>query len=244
MAMRWWVKSAPDQHAFDGLDAVFQLQGQVVSDGPMGDVVRLRRGERTFFVKRYRNGGGHLHNWIGTPRVQREWRNLDLFRRWGLPVPDVVGAGFRRRRGRFHQGALITVGIPDSTDLATLARSGAGCLRDRAWVAAVSDQVADGLRVMHARGFCHGDMKWRNILVTGTPPRVFFIDCPAGRFWFGPFLRYRVIKDLACLDKVAKHTLRRTQRLRFYLRYTGRSRLNDADRRRIRKVLRFFQGRE
>src|SRR5690606_1112753 len=99
-----------------------------------------------------------------------------------------------------------------------LARSGAACLRDRAWVATVSDQVADGLRVMHARGFCHGDMKWRNILVTGTPPRVFFIDCPAGRFWFGPFLHYRVIKDLACLDKVAKHTLSRTQRLRFYLR--------------------------
>jgi hypothetical protein len=41
--------------------------------------------------------------------------------------------------------------------------------------------------------------------------------CPAGTFWWGPFLRYRIVKDLACLDKVAKYHLSRTQRLRFYL---------------------------
>jgi hypothetical protein len=51
-------------------------------------------------------------------------------------------------------------------------------------------------------------------------------------------------KDLACLDKVAKQVLSRTQRLRFYLQYRGRQRLNQVDKRRIRQVLRFFEGRE
>ena len=70
------------------------------------------------------------------------------------------------------------------------------------------------------------------------------IDCPAGGFWWGPFLQYRIIKDLACLDKVGKYQLSRTQRLRFYCQYTGRRRLAAEDKKRIGKILRFFEGRE
>ncbi|MNR58917.1 hypothetical protein D3C85_1800530 [compost metagenome] len=57
-------------------------------------------------------------------------------------------------------------------------------------------------------------------------------------------LRYRITKDLACLDKVAKYHLSNTQRLRFYLQYRGRERLNESDKRRIRHVVTFFEGRE
>ncbi|MCK9261607.1 MAG: heptose kinase, partial [Azoarcus sp.] len=62
--------------------------------------------------------------------------------------------------------------------------------------------------------------------------------------WWGPFLRYRIIKDLACLDKVAKYHLTRTQRLRFYLDYAQKNRLDALDRKRVRHILRFFDGRE
>jgi hypothetical protein len=57
-------------------------------------------------------------------------------------------------------------------------------------------------------------------------------------------LRYRIIKDLACLDKVAKQQLSRTQRLRFYLQYRGRARLNAGDKQRLGKIIGFFEGRE
>jgi hypothetical protein len=53
-----------------------------------------------------------------------------------------------------------------------------------------------------------------------------------------------MIKDLACLDKVAKYHLSRTQRLRFYLQYRGRERLSTADKRRVRGIVKFFEGRE
>ena len=66
---------------------------------------------------------------------------------------------------------------------------------------------------------------------------------PSATRW-GPVLRYRIIKDLACLDKVAKQQLSRTQRLRFYLQYRGRQRLSAADKRRLRKIIGFFEGRE
>ena len=75
-------------------------------------------------------------------------------------------------------------------------------------------------------------------------PRLYLIDCPSGEFWWGPFLRYRIVKDLACLDKVAKYHLSRTQRLRFYLDYAQKTRLDASDKKRLRHILRFFAGRE
>jgi hypothetical protein len=63
-------------------------------------------------------------------------------------------------------------------------------------------------------------------------------------FWFGPMLGYRIVKDLACLDKLGKRVLSRTQRLRFYHQYTGREGLTLEDKRRIKAVLIFFKGRE
>ena len=46
----------------------------------------------------------------------------------------------------------------------------------------------------------------------------------------------------ACLDKVAKYQLSRTQRLRFYLQYCQRKRLVDKDKPRIRQILNYFGG--
>ncbi|MDR3221709.1 MAG: heptose kinase, partial [Candidatus Accumulibacter sp.] len=53
-----------------------------------------------------------------------------------------------------------------------------------------------------------------------------------------------IVKDLACLDKMAKHHLTRARRLRFYLDYAGHARLNAEDKQRLRRIVRFFEGRE
>lgn len=97
---------------------------------------------------------------------------------------------------------------------------------------------------MHQHNFAHNDWKWRNILVVETDdgPRIYMIDCPAGMTWWGPFFEYRRIKDLACLDKIGRYTLSRSQRLRFYLDYVQRDRLNHRDKKVIRKILAFLQG--
>ena len=67
---------------------------------------------------------------------------------------------------------------------------------------------------------------------------------PNGEFWRGFWLKYRITKDLACLDKLAKYHLSNTQRLRFYKQYRQCDRLDVADKKRIRHVVRFFEGRE
>lgn len=238
--------------AFASLDSVFALQGERVTIDPESEVIRLRLDGTLYYIKRYTIGRRKLaRRWFGLrdifgpQRAVKEWRNLQRFHAWGLPTATLVAWGQERRFGRFVRAALITEELCDTVDLSKLFYQNDPRLRDRRWVAAVSAQVAAYTRVMHAHGFAHNDLKWRNLLVTsGESPQVYLIDCPNGSFWVRPFLDYRIIKDLACLDKVAKLALTRTQRLRFYLDYCGKSRLGPADKRRVRQVVNFFAGRE
>lgn len=233
---------------FGSLDAVFALTGQRIARDPLSEVLKIEVGSRHYYVKRYHGAGKHLRRWLGRPRVKAEWENLRHFAAWGIPTATVVGWGMERRHGAFHRGAMITAELPRTTDLAKLALTGDARLKDRRWVAGVSRQLADITRTMHAHRFAHNDLKWRNLLVDegrdGAAARLYLIDCPGGMFWWGPLLDYRIIKDLACLDKVAKYHLSRTQRLRFYLDYAGKRRLDAADKRRLRRIVGFFAGRE
>lgn len=244
--MAGWVldpaysKLSPD---FGSLGAVFALTGERVTQDPLSEVIRVERDGVRYYVKRYTGAGKGLRRYVGRPRVKAEWQNLKLFERWGIPTAPIVAYGLERRFGGFARGALITRELAWTEDLAALANVHDQRLRDSGWVRDVSRQLADATRSMHARRFAHNDLKWRNLLV--DPQRnLFLIDCPTGAFWWGPFLQRRIIKDLACLDKVAKYQLRRTQRMRFYLQYVQRGHLTREDKSRIRQILEFFQGRE
>jgi tRNA A-37 threonylcarbamoyl transferase component Bud32 len=232
---------------FADLDTVFALSGEVVAKSPMSQVLRVRIDGRDYYVKRYAGLGKRpLRRLLDRPRVETEWQNLQRFAAWGIPTAPLVAYGLERQGGRwsrFVRGALVTAGIPAAIDLKQMAVSGDPRLKSRQWWNGIAQQIAIATRRMHAHGFVHNDLKWRNLLVDAAG-RVYFIDCPAGGFWWGPFLRYRIIKDLACLDKVAKYHLSRTQRLRFYLDYVGRPRLDAGDKWRVRKIVDFFAGRE
>jgi hypothetical protein len=240
------------QTCFQSIEATFGISGQRVAESSLSEVIRMKTGDRNFFVKRYSgNGKSALRRWfglrgfIGPQRVKKEWQNLTVFRKFGIPTATLVGYGLERRYGCFVRGALITEEIPGTVDLAALSRMNDGRLRDRGWVNGVSNQIAEHVSRLHAAGFVHNDLKWRNLLVNNEKlPTVYWIDCPAGGYWCGAFLRYRIVKDLACLDKLGKRHLSRTQRLRFYLAYRQRDRLCVDDKKMVRKITGFFEGRE
>ncbi len=244
---QWQVLPGADPAAaarFADLDAVFALEGEIVAKDSTTRTVRVEVDGRRYYVKRYHGlGKKPLRRWFGTPRVQLEWENLQRFADWGIPTARLVAFGLESQGGRFARGALITAEIPDTTDLGKLARSHDPRLKSQSWRDGVAAQVADIARRLHGRRFVHGDLKWRNLLVDAAG-KVFLIDCPSGGFWWPPFLEYRIVKDLACLDKVAKRHLSRTQRLRFYLDYARKKKLDAAGKRRIRQVIGFFAGRE
>jgi hypothetical protein len=252
----WWFdREAHDgvaRRAFATLEQVFALNGERITSAPLSEVLRVECEGRRYYVKRYAGNGKNalrrwfgLRQWFSPPRVKAEWRNLLAFREWGIPTARLMAYGIERRFGGFRRGALITEEIAGASDLASLAEQKDARLLDKRWVSEVSRQVARIARRMHGVGFVHNDLKWRNLLVSdGDAPVVHLIDCPFGGFWRGPFLNYRIVKDLACLDKIAKYHLTRARRLRFYLDYAGRARLNADDKRRVRHVARFFEGRE
>jgi hypothetical protein len=239
---------APDlpaavRESFADLDRVFALEGEWIAGDQMSKVLRIEIAGRRYYVKQYWGAGKGLRRWLGRPRVKAEWQNLRLFAQWGIPTAPVVAWGLERRNGCFSRGALITAELAGTEDLAALARNHDPRLQQRHWLDKVSRQLAEATRQMHRHGFAHNDLKWRNLLVDQAG-NLYLIDCPTGSFWWGPLLDYRIIKDLACLDKVAKYHLSRTCRLRFYLQYCGRQRLSVNDKQRLRKILAFFEGRE
>ena len=230
---------------FADLDTVFALEGEKITQDPLSTVHRIWVADRYYYVKRYTGAGKNLRRYVGRPRIQAEWENLLNFHAWGIPSATVVGFGQQWHNGAFVRGALITEELSDTSDLARIATQRDARLQDRAWVSHVSRQIAWATRMMHDQGFTHNDLKWRNLLVDNQAlGNVYFIDCPGGSFWWGPMLRYRVIKDLACLDKIAKHHLSRSQRLAFFKLYLGKQRLDRVDRKQLRAILNFFKGRE
>lgn len=245
-----WTLSADarpsETRAFGSLEAVFALKGEFITRDPLSRVLRVTANGTRYYVKLYTGAAKNpLRRWVAPPRVKTEWKNLKRFAEWDIPTARIVARGLERSFGGFIRGALITEELRNTEDLASLARNNDARLHDNQWVTAVSRQVADAVRKLHSHRFAHNDLKWRNILVDkGTPPRVYFIDCPGGAFWPYPFISYRKLKDIACLDKIAKHHLSNTQRLRFFLRYRSHTRLTQSDKRFIRQTLRFFEGRE
>ncbi|WP_122468666.1 lipopolysaccharide kinase InaA family protein [Pseudomonas viridiflava] len=228
---------------FGDLDAVFALQGERLTRDPLSEVIRVQRAGVNYYVKRYVGAGKGLRRYLGRPRVKSEWQNLKRFAKWGIPTAEVVAWGLERNGAAYDRGALITRELPNTEDMSALAQRKDPLLSDRQWVDGISRQLASYTRIMHDHHFTHNDLKWRNLLVDDQA-RLFFIDCPNGAFWWSFMLRYRITKDLACLDKVAKYHLSATQRLRFYLQYRQRAHLNASDKKRIRHVVSFFEGRE
>ncbi|WP_457979659.1 lipopolysaccharide kinase InaA family protein [Ectopseudomonas composti] len=242
-AWKYDLRDASLREIFGSLDAVFALEGERLTKDPLSEVIRIEREGVRYYVKRYWGAGKGLRRYLGRPRVKAEWQNLKLFAKWGIPTAPIVAHGLQRKAGAFVRGALVTRELENTLDLAEIANRQDPRLADHGWVQAISLQLAKGARTMHDHHFTHNDLKWRNLLVN-EKAELFFIDCPTGSFWWGPLLRYRIIKDLACLDKVAKRVLSRTQRLRFYLQYRECNRLSGADKQRVMQILKFFEGRE
>lgn len=228
---------------FGDLDKVFSIDGERLTRSPISEVIRVEFGGLRYYIKRYWAAGKGLRRWLGRPRIASEWQNLQQFEAWDIPTPVIVAWGCEQRHGIFTRGAMITLEVPDTQDLAMLAHNKDSRLQNRPWLEYIGGQLALYTRTMHDNNFMHNDLKWRNILVD-QQGKLFFIDCPSGAFWTRPFRSYRIVKDLACIDKVAKNNLSRTNRLRFYLKYKGHQHLQDQDKHQIRRILDFFKGRE
>lgn len=246
--IEWSVNPAYAEGAaaarFASLDDTFAVSGEQITSDKVSEVVRVTIDATRYYVKRYRSRGFALRNALGPSRIESEWKNLQRFTDWGIPTASVVANGQERRFGLFARGAMVTEEIAGTIDLAEFARTRPDLVRDRSRFDPLGRQVAHIVRSLHVHGFTHNDLFWRNLLLHAESGRVFLIDCPNGAFWWGPLLRYRIVKDLANLDKLGRIHLSRSQRLRFLLDYTGKSRLDTEAKRLIRSILQAHRRRQ
>lgn len=226
---------------FNDIEAVFSCKGECISSDPISRVIKFEINGNLYYVKTYTHGGKNLRRYVGRSRVQAEWENLQFFKELGIPTPEIVAYGQDKQFGLFKRGAIITKAILNSTDLAILEREKSERLKDQNWIEKVGLTYYDYARRLHDNKFIHADLKWRNILVTqDDTPEIFFIDCPTGKKMFGPFFSHWRIKDLACLDKIARFCLEPSTRLKFFKAYLKTDKLSDKDKRFLKKITNFF----
>ncbi|MCG3150021.1 MAG: hypothetical protein PCFJNLEI_03488 [Verrucomicrobiae bacterium] len=195
--------------------------GTVVKRGNSTEVRRVELGGKTVFIKKYwANNFGQLWSGalrgtlFGKTKARREYENLVRLREWGFDAPAPVAYGEERRAGWVVRSCLVSEAIPAAVSLDEHRQ--------------IPLELADYVRRLHAHNFVHHDLYWRNIILSGN--RFFLLDAHKG----GPG---DTAHDLATLDAAAPFFFRRSQRLRFFLRYRQHDRLTDDDKQLLRRVL-------
>ncbi|MEI6085486.1 MAG: lipopolysaccharide kinase InaA family protein [Verrucomicrobiota bacterium] len=216
---------APDWQAIlrtESVASIYALAtGTVVKRGQTTEVRRVEICGRTVFIKKYwSNSFGQLWSgalrgtFFGKSKARREYENLHRLREWGFDAPAPVAYGEERRAGWMVRSCLISEAIPNAVSLDEYRQ--------------LPYELADIVRRLHARGFVHHDLYWRNIILSGN--RFFLLDAHKG----GPG---DIAQDLATLDAAAPFFFRRTERLRFFLRYRQHESLTTEDKQLIARLL-------
>lgn len=172
---------------------------------------------------------------FGRSRAKVEFDNLCLLHARGLS-PRVAAYGQERKWGMQRLSFLVIEEVCDAIPLDKfIVGPFQSCNRDgrKAFVRL----LADFTRKMNAGGFVNGEYHWRNILVCKTDKGYDFkiIDPSSSR------RRYRLLYpffDLATLDVAAPFFFSRSERLRFFKHYIGRSevRLAQGDKQLLGKI--------
>ena len=217
--------------------------GEVITADSESQVRKAKIDNMIVFVKCYFRVRG-LRSWLGFSRIRGEWKNLLFFKKINIPTANIIAYGETYCLGHSFRGALITEGLKNVYTLSDLFATKHNLLQNHHWLLKIIAQLAKITRIMHLNRFAHNDLKWRNILVTSDliNPQVYLIDCPLGMKWSWPFLSKRLVKDLACLDKVGKQCLSNTMRMRFYKQYRQTDRLSNKDKRMIKQIIHYFRG--
>ena len=144
-------------------------------------------------------------------KARCEYQNYAVFTRLGVRAADRVACGEQRDvLGRLHSAFIITKAVPGARTLGDFLREycpDRSSCESRALRDCLLRQLAAMTRRIHRARFFHHDLVWRNILVNWDPPeepKVWWIDCPRGRFGYWPPLDRRwMLKDLALLNRSA-----------------------------------------
>ena len=235
-------------HRLDSVDAVYALSvGTMIKRANSTEVlcIRLAEGDREhqLYIKKYRVtkfnqllSGFFRGTFLGRSKVQREFENLAQLRRWGLDAPVPIAYGEQRCAGWLIRSLLVSEGVPEPVPLDVFIRDLLPQQPQQRHE--LVEHLANYVCRLHDHHFVHHDLYWRNIILSDRSLDHFsLIDAHKGSIWKDKRERKARAQDLATLDAPAPAFFRRTERLRFFLRYRGREKLTSDDRTLLRLTL-------
>ncbi|MBT3623168.1 MAG: hypothetical protein HN526_03640 [Gammaproteobacteria bacterium] len=204
--------------------------------------------ERVLYLKKY-----FVHNFkrlrseflkgafFGRSKAKREFDNLERLRGFEIDVTVPVALGEERSLGKLKRCFLMTEAVPESRNLDEVLMKDLPAMpagQAKSTRQSLIFRLAEATRKMHRNGFVHRGFFFRNILISGNKfNRIFVFDAPRGRKWPGWLLGRKPEKDLATIDAAATVFFRRTERLRFYLKYHEIERLTRDHKLTIARIL-------
>lgn len=178
------------------------------------------------FIKRQENHIYHSwrHCFRSRPTFEREYRNIRLFNRYGIPTAGLLYYGQSLQQGK-RQALLMMLALQGYQPLGD-ARALITAAMPRPLRLRLFDSVAAAMRQMHAHRIQHGCLYPKHIFVRQQADGSFvtrFIDLEKARKrWRG---KLAALKDLGILHR---HTggCSRTDRLRLFLAYRQETKLS------------------
>lgn len=238
----------------EGLDSVSRVLARID-----GRIAAWSRSTETLFVaghdglpglylKRYyfptwrmRLRGALRGTLLGLHHGHAEFLSLRDMRWTGVPAIRPLAYGCRLVLGFVSACVLITEEVPDSINLTTFAQlAAAGTIHlSHAGRARLIRTLAERIAEMHAAGYSHGNLFWRNILVRETPDgghEFFFLDAQPQHGWerLGASAEWWQ-RELAQLLVSARPFTSRADRLRFAKHYFNDARLTPEIRAHLRQ---------
>lgn len=217
-------------------DALSRVSGRIAAWSRTTDTIRVSAPGRPvgFYLKRYyyprwknRLRGMLRGTLFGTHRARAEFDLLRSMLQMGIPAVRPVAYGVRRLGPFVTACYLVTEETPGAVNLTTFATRAAaepqGERRGLRRLAAT--RLARLVAEMHAAGFTHGQLFWRNILVrpdANGEPEFFLLDArPRRRGHRLRGVRRRWVTELGQLAASALPFTTATLRWRFLREYLG-----------------------
>ncbi len=224
--------------------------GEVLKEITLRTIVRFELpavGGEVFYLKRHkinRGSTGKVKAAIGSTapvsEARREWEAIESLKRAGVPALTSVAMGERLTPG-FEESFIVTEGLVGYTQLEAMTDDLLASLtyEEVLLKRALIREVGVLVKTLHEAGFNHRDLYLTHILAKreGRGFSLKLIDLQ--RLEHRTHLRGRwLVKDITALNYSSpRASFTRSDRMRFYHAYSGRTRLTAEDKSFIRKVL-------
>lgn len=152
-------------------------KSMICKHGSRGHAVMAQLAGRPCFVKHYRclGPGYRVLNAFRQSRAVRTWSVSWQLLALGINVPKPLFCVEERIFRFLGESYLATEFVTDAVDLLVYWKQA-----DEPGRQAVLQLCAEKIGSMHALGWCHGDLKWRNLMIrTGGSLDIVFVDIDA-----------------------------------------------------------------